>query len=314
MMDKNIENLNYKNKTINIKKVLYKWWKSNGIGYIFLSPFALLFFLFVVLPVLIAIITSFTSYNMIQPPRLIWFANYRNLFLKDEIFYLALRNTMIFAVITGPFGFSASFIFAWIISKMKFRNIISLAFYAPSIMSGVAMTIVWGYIFSSDRYGFVNNLMINLGILDREVLWNIDPRTILPVVMFISIWMSMGTGFLVFLAGIQNVPSELYESARIDGVKSSFQELYYITLPSMKPQLLFGSINAIVTSFAVFDIAVAFAGMPSPNYAGHTIVAHLYDYAFIRFQMGYASSVAFILFLITYSLGQVSRKIFASDD
>lgn len=301
-------------RTDGMNRKIHRWWKNDGIGYAFLFPFALLFFVFVLLPIIIAFISSFTSYNMIQPAKGIWFTNYRNLFLKDEVFFLAIRNTLIFALVTGPIGYLASFIFAWVISKMKFRNAFSLAFYAPSITSGVAMTIVWGYIFSSDRYGLINNTLINLGIINSEILWNINPDTILPVIMFISIWMSMGTGFLVFLAGIQNVPEEQFEAARIDGVKSAFQELWYVTIPAMKPQMLFGAINSIVVSFAVFDIAVAFAGMPSPNYAAHTIVAHLYDYAFIRFQMGYASTIAIVLFVMTFVLGQISRRIFASND
>lgn len=277
-------------------------------------PFAVLFFLFVILPIFVAFLNSFTNNNMIQPSEWVGFANYKNLLLRDETFLIAIRNTMVFALITGPIGYLASFFFAWIISTMKFRNVFSLAFYAPSITSSVAMTIVWGYIFSSDRYGLVNNFLISLGLINSEIQWNLNPNTILPVIMLISIWMSMGTGFLVFLAGLQSVPNEQYEAARIDGIKSVWQELWYITLPSMKPQMLFGAINAIVSSFAVFDIAVAFAGMPSPNYAGHTIVAHLYDFAFIRFQMGYASAIAMVLFLITFVLGQLSKRLFRSDD
>jgi len=126
--------------------------------------------------------------------------------------------------------------------------------------------------------------------------------------------MSMGTGFLVFLAGLQNIPREYYEAGAIDGVRNKTQELFLLTLPMMKPQLLFGAINSIVSSFGVFDIAVSVAGMPSPEYAGHTIVAHLYDYAFIRFQMGYASAIAVVLFLITFILGKVVMKLLSSRD
>jgi multiple sugar transport system permease protein len=189
----------------------------------------------------------------------------------------------------------------------------SLAFYAPSITSAVAMSAVWLFFFSSDRYGLINDVLIRIGIINEPILWTKDPEYILWVVIIISVWMSMGTGFLVFLAGLQSIPKFLYEAAAIDGVKNRFMELWHITLPMMKPQLLFGAINSIVGAFGVFDIAVSVAGIPSPNYAAHTIVTHLYDYAFIRFQMGYASAVAVFLFLLTFYLGRISMKIFSSE-
>ena len=204
---------------------------------------------------------------------------------------------------------------AWLISNLKkLRNVFSLAFYAPSITSGVAMSTVWLYFFSSDSYGLINNVLIRMGLISEPIKWTLDPQYILGVVVFISIWMGMGTGFLTFLAGLQGLNEEIYEAGMIDGIRNSVQELFYLTLPQMKPQLLFGAINGTVAAFGVFDIAVSVAGMPSPNYAAHTIVAHLYDYAFIRFDMGYASAVAVILFLMTFVLGRVFMKVFSSKD
>jgi len=287
------------------------WLQKYGIPYLFISPFIILFTIFVIAPVFVAISMSLTNYNMIQPPRWVGITNFRILFTNDNIFLIALRNTFIFALITGPIGYFMSFLAAWVINELKFRNGFALAFYAPSITSGIAMSVVWLYFFSGDRYGLLNNILINLGLINEPVLWNIDPEKILPVIIVISVWMSMGTGFLVFLAGLQNVPRELYEAAAIDGVKNRFQQLYYITSHIMKPQLLFGAINSIVGSFGVFDIAVSVSGIPSPNYAGHTIVAHLYDHAFIRFEMGYASAVAVVLFLITFIFGRIAMKMFS---
>lgn len=175
------------------------------------------------------------------------------------------------------------------------------------------MSTIWLIIFSGDRYGYLNNLLLKLGILTEPILWTSDSDYVMGVVMLISVWMSMGTGFLVFLAGFQNIDPALYEAARVDGISSRFQELRLITWPLMKPQLLFGAINSIVGSFAVFDVATAVAGMPSPNYSAHTIVAHLYDYAFTRYNMGYASAVAMILFLITFVMGRVCMRMFKSD-
>lgn len=283
-------------------------------GYAFMLPFLILFAIFTLIPVLVAFFLSLTAYNMIDAPRFIGLQNYIMLLMDDEIFTIAVKNTLVFAIISGPIGFLMSFVMAWIIDGLRFRKMFSLAFYAPSITSGVAMSVVWLWFFSSDRYGAINNVLINMGVIAEPILWTTNPKTILPVVMLISIWMSMGTGFLVFLAGLKNIPTSYYEAARIDGLKNRFQELFYITLPQMKPQMLFGSINAMVSALGVFDIAVSVAGMPSPNYAAHTIVAHLYDHAFIRFDMGYASAIAMLLFLFSFVLGQGLMKLFSSKD
>jgi len=291
-----------------------KWLKRDMTGYLFMSPFLLLFFVFTVIPVFVAFGYSFSHFNMLQPLDFLGFTNYKRLIMYDEIFLLSLKNTFLFAIIMGPLGFTASFLMAWIINNLKFKNAFALAFYAPSITSGIAMSVIWLYFFSGDRHGLINNTLYNLGLITEPILWTIDSRTVLPVVIFVSAWMSMGTGFLVFLAGLQTIPKELIESGRIDGIKNNWQELIYIILPTMKPQLLFAAITSIVASFGVFDIAVSLAGMPSPNYAAHTIVAHLYDFAFIRFDMGYASAVATILFFITFILGRISMKVFASHD
>jgi len=296
------------------KHKLKVWWNRYGIGYSFLAPYLILFALFYIIPVIVVIGISLTNYNIIQNPKWLGIANYRLLFTDDDVFLISLRNTAVFSLISGPFGYIMSFMAAWVINQLKFRKGFALAFYAPSITSSIAMSVVWMWFFASDRYGMINNILINFGIIHEPVLWNLNPNTILPVVIFISIWMSMGTGFLVFLAGFQNISKELYEAAAIDGIKSKFQELWLITMPLMKPQLLLGAINSIVNSLSVFDVAKTVGGMPSPNYAAHTIVAHLYDYAFIRFQMGYASAVAVVLFLITFILGRICMKVFSSKD
>ncbi len=290
----------------------HAFWKRYGAGYLLFLPFGVLFTLFVLAPVIIAMVMSLTYFNNLQPPRFIGLINFRGLLLEDDIFLLAIRNTMLFAVITGPLGYGMSFIAAWTINELKMRNAFALAFYAPSITSSIAMTVVWLWFFSGDRYGLINNILITTGILNEPVLWNLDQKTILPVVMIIQVWMSMGTGFLVFLAGLQNVPQELYDAGDVDGIKNRFQRMWYITLPFMMPQMLFGAVNSIVRSFAVFEVSVAVAGLSSPNYAGHTIVAHLFDHAFIRFELGYASAIAVMLFLITFLLGRLAMRIFKS--
>ncbi|MBE6904436.1 MAG: sugar ABC transporter permease [Ruminococcaceae bacterium] len=294
------------------KSFLRDFIKKYGFGLAFFMPFFILFCVFVIVPVIIAIALSFTDYNLLEAPKFVGLQNYLHLFMDDDIFATSISNTIIFAFIAGPITFIASFLMAWVINQLKFKNAFALAFYAPSITSSVAMSVVWLYIFSPDRYGLINNFLFNLGVISEPILWNMDSKTILPVIIIIYVWMGMGTGFLVFLAGLQNVSAELYEAGMIDGIRNRFQELVYITMPQMKPQLLFAAINTVTAAFAIFDISVGFAGMPSPNYAGHTIVAHLYDYAFIRFEMGYASAVASVLFFLTYFIGRICMRMFAS--
>ena len=283
-------------------------------GYLFMAPFLILFAVFTLLPVLIAFALSLTSYNMMEAPQFVGLRNYIALLMDDDIFTVAVKNTLVFAVISGPIGFLMSFVMAWIIDGMTFKKTLSLLFYAPSITSSVAMSVVWLWLFSSDRYGAINDVLIDLGVTSEPILWTTNPKTILPVIMVISIWMSMGNGFLTFLAGLKNISPSYYEAARIDGMQNRAQELFYITLPQMKPQMLFGAINAMVSALGVFDIAVSVAGMPSPNYAGHTIVAHLYDHAFIRFDMGYASAIAMLLFIFSFAVGQILMRVFSSKD
>lgn len=293
------------------EKSLRKWLKKNAVGYGFLLPFLVLFIVFSFVPVAVAMYYSLTNYNMIQPAQFVGLQNYSQLLLDDDVFLISLKNTLLFAVITGPVGYLASFFMAWVITLVKRgRGFFSLMFYAPSLTSGVAMANIWMILFSGDRYGYINHLLLRWGLIMEPILWTKDAAYVMPVIMIISVWMSMGTGFLAFLAGFQNMDPSLYEAGRVDGIKSRFQELRYITIPMMKPQMLFGAVNAIVGAFGVFDVATAVAGMPSPNYAAHTIVAHLYDYAFTRFNMGYASAVAMVLFAITFTLGRVCMHLF----
>ena len=296
------------------RKTVRQLVKEYKTGTLLVIPFLVLYLVFVIGPIVIAMGMSFTDYNLLETPSFVGFTNYKLLFLEDTVFITAVKNTLIFAVISGPIGLGLSFILAYIINRKPMSKLFSLLFYAPALTSGIAMTVVWMYFFSSDRYGLINDFLFNLGIINEPILWSLDEDYILPVIIIISIWMNMGSGFLVFFAGLKNTSKELAEAGKIDGICNSVQDLFYIVIPQMKPQLLFGCINAVTTSFGVFEIAMGVAGFPSPNYAGHTIVAHLYDYAFVRFQMGYASAIAMVLFLVTFALGKVLTKILTSNE
>lgn len=287
-----------------------RWW----LAYAMMTPLFLFYFVFVIVPVIASFFLSFTYYNILEAPAWIGWNNYRLLFLEDDVFLIAIGNTLKFALVTGPVGFFLSFLFAWVIKPMKARTILALAFYTPSITAAVAMSVVWKIVFAGDRYGYLNHFLLSLGILEEPYLWLSNIDTMMPIVMFVALWMSMGNGFLVFLAGLMGVNQELYEAGKVDGVANPIQEIWNITLPMMKPQLLFGSVMAIVAGFGVFGIATALTGLPSPLYAAHTIVTHLYDFAFIRFEMGYAATVAVILFIWTFGLSRILFRVLSSKD
>ncbi|MCI8361394.1 MAG: sugar ABC transporter permease [Clostridiales bacterium] len=281
-------------------------------GYLMAAPFILLFIIFIVVPVVWSLILSLTHYNIVQPMTWAGLDNYKDLFTNDDLFITACKNTFTYAIIVGPAGFLLSFLFAWLINQLKFRNAFAMAFYAPSLTGAVSMSVIWLVLFSSDRYGYINDKLISLGLISEPILWNTDPTYIMPVIIIIALWSSMGQGFLTNLAGLNNIPQDRYEAAQIDGIRNKFQELIYITLPSVKPQLLFNAVMGVVGALGVFDLATGIAGFPSPDYAAHTIVAHMYDYAFLRFELGYASAIAFILFILNFGLGRIFMKVFSS--
>ena len=272
--------------------------KRMKVCYLFLAPYAILFFAFFILPIISSIYYSFTYYNILEPPKFIGFKNYINLILQDQVFLTAVKNTFLIAVITGPIGYILSFLFAWFINELPrwVRSIAVVVFYAPSI-AGAAFT-VFSIIFRGDAYGWFNSILMQFGIIEAPRLWLTDPRYMMTIVIIVSLWMSMGTGFLSFVAGFQGIDRSMYEAGYVDGVRNRWQELYHITLPSMKPMLLFGAVMSITSAFNVSDVPRLLCGYPSTDYAARTVVTHLFDYGFSRFEMGYASAIATILFLV----------------
>lgn len=279
-------------------KVAIKKAKQRKMCYLFLAPYAILFFTFTILPVITSIIYSFTYYNIFEPARFAGLQNYISLVLEDDVFITGLKNTMMIAIITGPLGYIASFLFAWLINELPrwIRTIAVIIFYAPSIAG--TCYVIFSQLFRGDAYGYVNSYLMEWGIIDAPILWLINPQWMLWICMLVILWMSLGTGFLSFVAGLQGVDQAQYEAGYMDGVKNRWQELWFITLPGMKPMLLFGAIMTITSSFGVSAVTMTLCGYPSTDYAARTIVTHIYDYGFSRFEMGYASAIATVLFLI----------------
>ena len=263
-----------------------------------LTPFLVLFFLFTVLPILSSVVLSFTTFDMLNLPTFNGVQNYIRLFLYDDIFKIALKNTLIFAVITGPLGYAFAFLLAWFINELPRvpRAIVSFIFYSPALVGNVYF--IWLFIFSGDSYGLINGFLLEYGFITEPVIWLKDAAYALPIVMIVQLWMSMGTSFLANISGLQNVGSELYEVGAIEGIRNRWQEVWYITLPSMKSILLFSAVMQIQAAFSVSAVAIALTGNPSTNYITHTIVTHMGDYGTVRYEMGYASAIAVFLFAL----------------
>lgn len=292
-------------------------WKFR-LSYLFIAPFVICFTLFVLLPVLAAFGLSFTYFNTIEFPRFIGWDNYAYIFSQDTLFLKhAIPNTIKFAVLVGPGGLILSFILAWLIAQIpdKVRLWFVLAIYAPSLTGGVVMQIIWLPLLAGDRIGYLNSFLLKIGLISEPQLWVLDPAYLMNAMIIVTLWSSMGVGFLALLAGILNVDPTLYEAARLDGVKSRLQEIWYITIPYMRPQMLFASVMAIVSAFKAGAIGEQLSQMkPTPEYSGHTLVNHIDDFGLIRFEMGYAAALSVVLLLFIYVFNRLSWKLFGTKE
>ncbi len=304
--------MNYLQKYFTVKKfnfqVNLKKARKSKMCYAFLAPYAILFFMFNILPVLASIFFSFTYYNVLEPPKFIGLDNYINLILEDDVFLTGVKNTFLIAVITGPVGYLMSFFFAWLINELPrwIRTIAVIVFYAPSIAGNIF--VIFSVFFRGDAYGYVNGFLMKVGIIDEPILWLVNPTYMLPICMVVILWMSLGTGFLSFVAGLQGVDRSQFEAGYVDGIRNRWQELWYITLPNMKPMLMFGAVMAITQSFGVADVTMTLCGFPSTDYAARTVVTHLIDYGSTRYDMGYASAIATLLFIVMILCNKVIQK------
>ncbi len=277
-----------------------------------LVPFLVLFFLFTVLPVLTSMVLSFFDYDVMVGAKWTGLNNYIYMFFEDDVFKVALKNTLIFAVITGPIGFFLSFMLAWLINELSSvpRSFLSFLFYSPALIGNAYY--IWQILFSGDSYGYINSFLISLGVITEPIQWLKTPAYIMPIIIVVQLWMSMGVSFLSNIAGLQNVDTELYEAGAIDGIKNRWHELWYITLPYMKSILLFSAVMQIASSFSVGQICITLCGFPSVNYSAETILTHLQDVGTMRYELGVACAMSFFLFILMAASRWVIGKLINS--
>ena len=312
-MSDNVVKATEKNRPLQrdeMSKLQWTWkeMKRNKTAYFMLFPFLILFIVFTVLPVLLSMLLSLTDFNMLEMPNWKGIENYTRLFLDDDIFMLAVQNTLIFACITGPVSYILSLLVAWFVNELppKIRAVVTLVFYAPSISGQVYL--IWKTLFSSDSYGWANATLMDLGMITSPILWFEDAAYVMPLCIVVALWTSLGTAFLSFIAGFQTVDRSMYEAAAVDGIKNRWQELWYITLPTMRPQMMFGAVLAITNSFGFGGVVTALCGFPSVDYAAHTIMHHLDDYGGQRYEVGYASAIAVVLFVMMFASNILIKK------
>ena len=279
------------------------------------APFVIMFVVFIIIPVVIAIALSFTDFNSIQTPHFVGMENYINILTNDNTFTeFAIPNTIVYSVIVGVGGYILSFFLAWSLAQIPKgpRTVMAIILYLPSMTAGVMLSTVWQVVFSGDKVGYLNSLLLSLDLIQSPIVWLSDSRYLMVIMIVVSLWSSMGIGFLSMLAGILNVNRELYEAAHIDGIKNRLQEIIYITIPAIKPHMMFGAIMAIVNAFQNGSIGVQLSGEnPTPGYAGQLLVTHAEEYAFIRYEMGYSAALSVILLIIVWCVSQLSKKLFA---
>lgn len=282
--------------------------KQNKECYFMILPFMLFFLVFTIIPVVMSFPMGFTDFNMVELPKFVGFSNFRTLFLSDKIFMESIRVTLVFAIFTGPVSYVLCFVLAWLINELhpKLKTIFTLIFYAPSMAN---VYTIWQLIFSGDQYGYLNSVLINLGIITAPIQWLTDAQYILGVVIVVQLWISLGAGFLALRAGFQNIDRTQYEAGAIEGIKNRWQELIYITIPSMGPQLMFAAVMQIVSSFTAGTVSQNLVGFPSTDYKAHTIMTHAYDYGWVRYEMGYASAICMILFVVMYLANKLIGKV-----
>ncbi len=300
------------------KKNKSKVRERQPIAYLFVLPYIIMFMIFIVIPVIAAIFLSFTYFDTVRSPSLVGFANYINILTNDDVFMqYVIPNTLKYAIIVGPGGYILSFLLAWMLAQLpsKLRTVLALIIYSPSMTAGITMGVLWKVIFAGDNTGYLNSILLNLGLIVEPVIWLQSKESLLIIMIVVTLWSSMGVGFLAMLAGILNVNQDLYEAGYIDGIKNKFQEMIYITIPSIKPQMLFGAVMAIVGTFGASGIGVTLSGSnPTPQYAGQLIVNHIEYYGFNKYEMGYAAALSVILLLFVYLLSRFAFKLFGSKD
>ena len=281
---------------------------------VMLLPFLILFFVFTMIPIGASVVLSFFDYDVVNTPSFVGLGNYLKMFVNDYEFPIAVGNTLKFALVTGPISFALAFLLAWMINEFgpKTRSVLSFLFYSPALVGNGYF--IWQIMFSGDSYGYINSLLISMGVITDPIQWFRDPTYTFTIVMIVQLWMSMGISFLANIAGLNNVDEAMYEAGAIDGIRNRWAELWYITVPSMKSILLFSAVMQVQSTFSISAVATTLTGFPSVNHSTETILTHITDVGTVRFDMGYASALSVFLFALMMIVRLVLGRLLVTKD
>ena len=281
-----------------------------AVGWSFLAPAFLLILLFHLIPAAYAIILSFTEYDSISAPEFIGFANFRAL-MKDRLFVNALKNTLFYLLVT-PVLLVVSLLVAVLVNRrMLGVSFFRVAYYLPVVTPAVATAIVWSFIFRSPN-GLLNQFLQQLPFVDGPIHFLTSSSLALPSVMSVEMWKGIGYYMVIFLAGLQAIPSELRDAAVVD-CANAVQEFFYVTLPQLWPSITFVAIVSSMAALRAFDLPYIMTG-GGPGHASETVVMRIYTEAFERLNIGYAAAEGVILFLITLGLSYVNMRMLERRD
>lgn len=266
-------------------------------AYAFITPWLIGFFIFTLGPMLASLYFSFTDYNIIDAPQWEGLANYQRVFFQDPLFWHSLKRTLYFAALALPLGLLFGFLLALLLNQdVPGVNLWRTFYFLPSVIAGVAVALLWMRIFNP-RVGFLNPFLENVFGINNPPGWLQDPDWAIPALVIMSLW-GVGGSMIIYLAGLQGIPTTLYEAAKIDGA-SSRQRFWHVTLPMMTPVIFYNLVIGLIGAFQYFtEVYVATSGEGGPVRSTLVYNLYLYQNAFRYFEMGYASALAWVLFVI----------------
>ena len=296
------------------KKSLFTRLNEQKISFLFIAPVVLLFVIFVVGPLIASLYWSFTEFNGLQAAKWVGLSNYKNIFFNDPRFWKSVRNTILYTAGVIPAGIVLSLFLAIAVDqRIRFKNFFQVIYFIPSVTSVIALSVIWKWLFAGEKYGLINYFLILLGL--KPVDWLMSPFWTLPAIIIMSIWAGIGYNMILFLAGLQTIPTTIYEAADIDGA-SVWDKFWNITLPLLKPTMVFVVIMGFIASFQVFEriyiMTESEFGIGGVLDSALTVVAYLYDTGFRKFQMGYASALGYIVFAVIFLITIINVRFVKS--
>ncbi len=285
------------------------------IAYVFIAPALVLFAIFIFLPLFASLYLSFTRYDVIHPPTWVGLANFMTLLFRDSRFWKAFRNTALYVSVVVPVGISIALVLAAALEELAHgKQLFKVLYFIPTVTSVVAIAAVWKWLFAGEKFGLINYVLIQMGL--EPIDWLLSPQWVLPAIMIMSIWAGLGYNMVFFSAGISTIPQTLYEAAKVDGA-SWWQRFWHVTVPMLRPTLVFVVVMGVISSFQVFDQVYILTGGTGEGIggvldSGLTMVSYLYDQGFVKFRMGYASAIAYLIFGAVFGLTLINIRMLRS--